>query len=256
MRCLRTIPSDGTFDQNAATERVKKWTLVGRKLYSYDLKSCTDRFPVILQRLALSATIGHDLAGWWESVMTSRSFWVPELSRSCRYSVGQPMGLLSSWAAMALTHHLVVRTCAADLGLPPPGEGDWDYCILGDDIVINDQRVAERYYHVMTVDLGVFVSLDKSIISVGGAEFCKRNLFRGLDWSPIPVKLVMQVRNYPNLLTVLASDLQDRWELSLDYLNLVKVLPKVEQWRGLKLLTCPLWNSHFEFLWGVKKESL
>ena len=30
------------------------------------------------------------------------------LPRSVRYAVGQPMGALSSWAMLALTHHFIV----------------------------------------------------------------------------------------------------------------------------------------------------
>jgi hypothetical protein len=96
MRCLSTILNDGTYDQDACAERVRKWTLEGRELYSFDLKSCTDRFPVDFQRMVLSTVLGSARAGLWQSVMTDREFWIPELQRSVRYSVGQPMGLLSS----------------------------------------------------------------------------------------------------------------------------------------------------------------
>jgi len=34
-----------------------------------------------------------------------------------RYSVGQPMGCLSSWAMLALSHHLIVQIAAHRLGI-------------------------------------------------------------------------------------------------------------------------------------------
>lgn len=33
----------------------------------------------------------------------------PEQSPTVRYAVGQPMGALSSWAMLALTHHFIVQ---------------------------------------------------------------------------------------------------------------------------------------------------
>jgi len=35
-----------------------------------------------------------------------------------RYAVGQPMGALSSWAMLALTHHLIVAMAARRVGFP------------------------------------------------------------------------------------------------------------------------------------------
>jgi hypothetical protein len=29
-----------------------------------------------------------------------------------RYAVGQPMGALSSWAMLAITHHMIMQYCA------------------------------------------------------------------------------------------------------------------------------------------------
>jgi len=64
MKCLRTIPQDGTFDQNAQVERIKKWVRagLGDDIYSFDLKSCTDRFPINIQMLVISALFGEKVA--------------------------------------------------------------------------------------------------------------------------------------------------------------------------------------------------
>jgi len=34
-----------------------------------------------------------------------------------RYAIGQPMGALSSWAMLALTHHLIVQIAAQRVGI-------------------------------------------------------------------------------------------------------------------------------------------
>jgi hypothetical protein len=58
-----------------------------------------------------------------------------------KYSTGQPMGAYSSWAAFTLTHHLVVHWCAKLCGY----DDFQDYILLGDDIVIKNDKVAEKY---------------------------------------------------------------------------------------------------------------
>jgi len=57
------------------------------------------------------------------------------------YAAGQPMGAYSSWCAMALTHHLIVRVAALRAGFPH----FTSYALLGDDIVIADAAVAQQY---------------------------------------------------------------------------------------------------------------
>jgi hypothetical protein len=102
-----------------------------------------------------------------------------------RYSVGQPMGALSSWASLALTHHFIVQYCAYAVGFKK-----WftEYAVLGDDIVIANADVAKQYLRVMKV-LGVGIGLHKSLLSGAGValEFAKRTFYKGVDVSPIPL---------------------------------------------------------------------
>jgi len=86
-----------------------------------------------------------------------------------RYSVGQPMGSYSSWAAFTLTHHLVVQYCAKKANKFP----FTNYIILGDDIVIKDNKVAWNYIKYMN-KLGVDISPHKTHVSKDTYEFAKR----------------------------------------------------------------------------------
>lgn len=62
-----------------------------------------------------------------------------------------------------------------------PGRNFDRYAILGDDICIAFSKVASVYHQVVT-DLGVDISIKKSLVSdSGGAEFSKR--FRCHNWS-------------------------------------------------------------------------
>lgn len=81
------------------------------------------------------------------------------------------MGAYSSWAMLALTHHLIVQ-----FSHWRTGGNKWfrDYMILGDDVVIYDVRVARSYLIVMRT-LGVDISFAKSLSSrIGVFEFAKR----------------------------------------------------------------------------------
>jgi len=78
------------------------------------------------------------------------------------------MGAYSSWAMLALTHHVIVRIAAHRVGV----QNFSAYCILGDDVVIRNDLVADEYYKLMSA-LGVSINLSKSVNSTEFAEFAK-----------------------------------------------------------------------------------
>jgi hypothetical protein len=92
---LRRIPQDGTFDQDAsvqyAIELSKKSAFAG----SYDLSAATDRLPLVLQSFLMNSII-PGLGQLWGELLVGRDYWLPGYRKSVRYSVGQPMGALSS----------------------------------------------------------------------------------------------------------------------------------------------------------------
>lgn len=96
------------------------------------------------------------------------------------------MGAYSSWAAFAVTHHAFVQFAARLSGF-----NGWfaDYALLGDDILIANQKVALKY-RWLCAQVGVEVSLAKSMASNQRSfEFAKRVFFRGSDVSGFPWKL-------------------------------------------------------------------
>jgi hypothetical protein len=80
---------------------------VEHKFYSFDLSAATDRLPIELQ-FQILALLGYDSVNWRRLLDFSWS-WKDE---QIKYSVGQPMGAYSSWAMLALTHHVIVRLAA------------------------------------------------------------------------------------------------------------------------------------------------
>lgn len=113
MSVLKMIPMDGTFQQERPLDR-----LVGeRHVFSFDLKSATDRWPLLLL------------------------FEVPfvkKLTNVC-FVAGQPLGYYSSWPLFALSHHILVWHCAEQVH---PGLRFDKYAVLGDDVVIADSKVS------------------------------------------------------------------------------------------------------------------
>jgi hypothetical protein len=200
---LRKIPQDGTFDQ---LKPLQVLIDKGHKdFWSYDLSAATDRLPIAFQTQILSYFIGKTVAEAWANLLVKRDWWFK--GKPIRYAVGQPMGALSSWAMLALTHHFMVQLAARRVLTSVT----WfeDYAVLGDDLVIANKAVAEAYL-VIARDLGVEINLSKSLESgIGVAEFAKRLLSDAGDLSPASPRLISHlisnVRYLPTVLADLAS---------------------------------------------------
>jgi len=98
---LRGFPNDGTFDQSAAFARAVEKSKVTGHCFGYDLTAATDRLPIILQVSILKSIIGEKLASLWSVILVNRDYFIPSNPYdipvgNLRYSVGQPMGALSS----------------------------------------------------------------------------------------------------------------------------------------------------------------
>jgi hypothetical protein len=211
---LKKIPTDGTFDQLRPVRRLLKKVSPETTIYSYDLKSATDRLSIKAQMMILSVMFSVRLAVAWKSLIVGRTYWlyceasttdgfqtdnrpppggmiVPAKAgsigyRGLRYAQGQPMGAYSSWAMLALTHHVMVQWAAKMEGI----DGWFDlYAVLGDDIIIAHDGVARRYRQVCEW-FGVEIGLAKSLISKGKTcEFAKKLFRNGEDCSGLPLKL-------------------------------------------------------------------
>lgn len=189
-RLLKTKECDGTFNQLAPLKRLMSNPQIGEKFSCFDLSSATDRIPVQVQVQILNA-IGVDGYAWQE-LLSFPYFYKGE---PVEYSVGQPMGAYSSWAMLALTHHLIVMLAASRLGIREFSS----YAVLGDDIIINDDDVAAEYLDIMNV-LGVGINASKSIVSDRFGEFAKRYVSPTFDISPIGSGNLLQAARRPQAL--------------------------------------------------------
>lgn len=104
--------------------------------------------------------------------------------KAVKYAVGQPMGALSSWAMLALVHHIMVSIAAQRVGIRR-----FDlYLVLGDDLVIASPAVS-RSYRALAKEWDIEINLSKSILSTNGSmEFAKRFIYKYQDVSGLSFK--------------------------------------------------------------------
>lgn len=195
--CLFFVSSLRTFDQEAPIRKLINGCCSG--FWSFDLSSATDRFPLTFQEAVRKCLFNKVVAfSWIHSGLRVNVFSAPNglkgAPKFIKFCAGQPLGFLSSWPLFALCHHILVWIAAE---LLYPGKRFKDYALLGDDIVIADKAVANRYLQYLKT-IGVEVSLAKTLVSSSGAaEFAKQFLVKGLsvDCSPISVKALLSCHN-------------------------------------------------------------
>jgi hypothetical protein len=157
------------------------------------LSKATDRFPSELQW-----TLLLNIFDWLKTIKNEFKEFVlrPKVTyrssdgqlTDTEYKVGSPMGIYTSWASFSLCHHLLVRIAGYYNAIKTNDR----YLIIGDDIVISDNKLATAYKGLLTKleisfkESDSFVSSqDKSI-----AEFAKRLFINGRELSPLPLRLL------------------------------------------------------------------
>jgi hypothetical protein len=207
---LKRIPEDGTFDQikpvNLMLSKIKNPR--NQIVVSSDLSAATDRLPVALQRdillvLGLPGNI-------WEHILDRPYLVQRPYPQLVTYSVGQPMGVLSSFVMLSLTNHFInaiaLMSAGQDCTL-----GLNKYSVLGDDQACSDLTTAERYSKILGM-LGVTVNPIKGF-SGSICEFAKRLYFLSneiYDLSPIGAKVVLQAMNNPMYAVSLLHDCNNK----------------------------------------------
>lgn len=209
-KILRAIPQDGTFDQMSPILRLQsKYAQNPKGLWSsIDLSSATDRLPISMQVILLEVLLkdivpdSKVFSESWRDILVERQystgidpsninlprkFTVPSDTPShVKYAVGQPMGALSSWAMLALTHHAMMQFSAHKCG-----SKDWyeDYAVLGDDGVIKGTNQTNAYRSLLQV-IGVKAGLAKSILSKNKfvIEFAKKFFVDSTTANMLPFK--------------------------------------------------------------------
>jgi len=159
-KIVQSLPWDCTFDQSKAFPIIQEKLRQGRVVYSVDLSSATDYFPLDLQLMVLRQIFGNisDIR-LFEKV--SRMDWKSKYG-NLRWARGQPLGLYPSFFAFTLTHGLVLAFLA---------EHETNkFLVVGDDVVIFDEELYNRYLSFLR-RTGCPFSSEKSLSSSLSAEF-------------------------------------------------------------------------------------
>lgn len=203
---LRSIPEDGTFNQSKPIDlMLHNRSILGTlsdPIGSVDLSNATDRLPIDLQSDILTVLgIDGDL---WKGLLY-RGYFTPELDKDLVYSVGQPMGVYSSFNMLALTNHVInqVALLRAEIEYKP---GTGQYAVLGDDDAGKINTSVSQYKEILAylgVEANPIKGFDGNIV-----EFAKRIFYNNkgqfVELSPIGMKgLVNSIRNPYYLVTVL-----------------------------------------------------
>jgi hypothetical protein len=224
LQILKAIPQDRTFSQGKFFDTLPSDSKV---FYSVDLTAYTDRFPIELVAKVLKGILPDSYVDSWLRVMVGTPFEFQ--NHKLLYGTGTPMGAYSSWASTTLAHHFVVwKACQ----LAKVSWRELHYALLGDDIVIANKEVAERYIGLIK-GLGVEVSDSKTHVSEYLYEFAKRWVYKGDEISPFPLSALSEAATrYYNLVSVLIESEPKGWvstagvpQAVADYYGTVRTMP-------------------------------
>jgi len=177
---LTHLEWDCTFDQNKAIPVLQEWLGQGKMVHSIDLTGATDYFPLDLQIALLSKLFPKEDVNLFRELSTS-SWYFPGMGE-VKWKRGQPLGLFPSFGAFALTHGILLLGL---LGKPYNNQ----FFVLGDDVVILDDTLAQDYLQMMK-SLDCPVSLSKTISSSSLCEFAgkvitSRRVIPQLKWRDV-----------------------------------------------------------------------
>jgi hypothetical protein len=135
-RIVEKLEWDCTFDQSKAIPWIQRSLSVGKTVHSIDLTGATDYFPLGLQLETLRCLFG-DLLDIKLIEEISRLRWKSEMG-DLQWKRGQPLGLYPSFGMFTLTHGLLLSFLLGK-------EWDYEFFIVGDDVVILDDTLYNKY---------------------------------------------------------------------------------------------------------------
>lgn len=179
-RFIKDLPWDCTFDQTKAFPALQEQLSQGKMVYSIDLSGATDYFPLHLQEYLLRKMFNQIDVNLFVELSTS-SWYFPGMGE-VKWKRGQPLGLFPSFGAFALTHGILLLGL---LGKPYNKQ----FYVLGDDVVILDDQLAQDYLDMMHF-LGCPVSSSKTISSnslceFGGKVITSSKIISQLKWREV-----------------------------------------------------------------------
>lgn len=181
---IAELPNDFTFDQGAGVLWVQSQLKEGRTLSSIDLSDATNLFPlgytisVLRKRIRVSKESDQgrysSLVDLFRDVSCSPWFSKEDgVITTHRFTRGQPLGLGPSFFAFGISHNVLLMDLCKDIGI----NSDFPFAVLGDDVVISDDRLSAAYVAKLH-ELGCKVAYEKTITSKVLAEFAGKVILK------------------------------------------------------------------------------
>jgi len=164
---VKVLPWDCTKDQTLAIPYVQQHLSRSNTVHSIDLSGATDYFPLEMQSTALR-TIYGDLIDIELFEEVSRMPWKSEHGE-ITWKTGQPLGLRPSFASFTMTHGLLLYHLN-------DRRHDNEFFVVGDDVVILNDQLADRYRSWLENNRCPF-SPEKSLSSNSIAEFAGKVIY-------------------------------------------------------------------------------
>lgn len=212
MAFLNSLRTDCTKDQDKGRAFTRKVTNPSFRensgwpgVYAFDWSNATDRLDQTFQQACLSILFEPHVVQFWEEISSlQKVFRFKGKSQPLVYDqlCGQPQGLLGSFSAFALAHH-VIMLMTMKLSNREDKRSEDFYRILGDDSIICTvdadlgDKVANNYARICAW-ANVPINLDKSNIirSIDRnalVDFAKVFCLNGQYMSPIPSRLANRI---------------------------------------------------------------
>jgi len=159
---ISKCPNSTVFGQNRGADYLCRLLDSNRTVWSVDLTSATDRFPLAYQAAFLQA-IG--LTPYAEAFIELSQHKWKFGDDVVRYGAGQPMGVQGSYPLFHLSNVNLLRSCAKLVGAAPG-----DFMVQGDDVIIANERLYREYRKRLEA-FGVEVSDPKTLESLVVGQF-------------------------------------------------------------------------------------
>jgi len=216
VKALRCLASDCSKDQMKGRRFLQQktllWNLTPEEsekegIYCFDFSNATDTMSQNFQYSVLNDLFCPEVANYWRLLsITQKHFFSKFVDDPIPYtqSEGQPQGLLGSFDAFSLGHHIMMLMVMKMCGLEQFSASKC-YTVLGDDSVLTtvipeyehqDFPVYEAYKLVCEY-ANFIVNIDKSKLihadsEVAEADFAKVTYINGSMCTPTPFRLALR----------------------------------------------------------------
>jgi len=242
MLLLELLPEDCTHDQREGINRLVLWTnpdvrkrADNPSIYCLDFSNATDLLNQEFQKMCLALVFSEEIVQFWDDIskLDKKFIFSDGKSESYTQSTGQPQGLLGSFCAFALAHHMLMLMTMKASGLSGQKSEDF-YRVLGDDSVIHTieadpgNRVL-NHYTSLCEGAGLEFNVGKGHLTyheseVADAEFAKVRVMDGNITTPVPYRLLSRVAPEKGVYHRLATML---WMAENEYPQIVSIVPRL-----------------------------